>query len=295
MSWILLSILTAFFWALSNIVDKFIFTRWAIKPIVPVMFSGIIGTLIGAGIYFFRGLAEISPVNLVWAAAAAFFYLLGFVFYFKAVKAEEISRIIPMFFLTPLFIFLLATLFLGEKLTPANHAGIFLLVTGAVLISSKKSLDWRFGKGFWFMILSAASISANAVITKYLLDFADSWTIFSYTRGFWVLLFLLPVIYRKFSDLKDVAAIGGTKAIGMISSSITLNLTGGILITLATAAGSVTMVNALVSIQPLIVFALALFISAYYPHIFKEDTAKAVVILKLVSILLIFTGAILIT
>jgi len=293
--WIFFSIVTALLWAVSDVINKFIFTRWPIKPVILVIFSCLINLVIVVGIYINQGLSVLSIDHTILAVIAAFFYLLGYLFYFRAVKLEEVSRITPIFYSMPLFVLLLAAIFFQERLAISAYSGIFLLVAGAVLITQKGSFSLRFGRAFWFMILSALSISANAIITKYLLNFSDYWTIFSYTRGLGLLPFLIPLMYKKFPDLKDAAKKGGKTAIGMIVGSISLNSIGVILITVATAAGSVTLVNTLASIQPFFVFIFALFISKFYPQIFKENLDRPAVILKLVSILLIVAGAILIT
>ncbi len=69
-----------------------------------------------------------------------------------------------------------------------------------------------------------------------------------------------------------------------MSISQTLNVAGGLLITLAISVGSPTLVNALASIQPFIVFVFALIISVFYPAIFKEDFKKANIFIKVVAI-----------
>ncbi|MFA6097684.1 MAG: DMT family transporter [Candidatus Paceibacterota bacterium] len=294
-SWVILSLMTALLWATSDVINKFIFTRWPIKPVVLVIFSCLVNLVITFGVYVHQGLSELSVLHLLLAIAAAFFYFFGYYLYFSAVKMEEVSRITPLFYLMPLFILLLAAIFFQEKLTFIKYTGIILLVAGAILISQKGSFSFRIGKAFWFMILSALSISAYAIITKYLLNFSDYWTIFSYTRGLGLIPFLIPLIYKKLPDLEDAARQGGKAAIGMILGSASLNSIGIILITVAMAMGSVTLTNTMLSIQPLFVLIFAVFISRYYPQLFREDLDRRTVALKLVSILLIVAGAILIT
>jgi len=292
--WIVFSIMTALLWAISDIINKFVFTRWPIKPVIPVIFSCLVNLIISFGVYFHQGLYGLSVSQIFLAIIAAFFYLLGYLFYFRAVKLEEVSRITPLFYSMPLFVLILAAIFFQETFNLSKYVGIVLLVAGAVLISQKGSFNFRFGKAFWFMILSAFSISANAIITKYLLNFADYWIIFSYTRGLGLLPFLIPLIYIKLPDLENAAKQSRGIAVGVILGSISLNSAGAILITVAMAIGSVTLTNALISIQPFFVFIFALFISKFYPQLFRENLNHSAIILKFVSILLIISGAILI-
>lgn len=295
MTWILFSILTALFWASGNIIDKFVFTRWVVKPIIPVIILGIFGLLASLIIYLTQGFVGLSSANILLGVLAGIFFVLSDLFYFKAVKIEEISRVIPLFYLMNFFILFLAFIFLGEILTPIKYLGIFFLAIGAILVSQKDSINFKFNKAFWFMVLASGMIAASTVITKYLLNFADYWTIFSYTRGIGAMMALLPIIYLNFNDLINEARKNGKKAIGMMSVSQLLNVLGGLSITLAISAGSVTLVNALASIQPFIVLVFALVISIFYPAIFKEDLKKANIFIKVLAIVLIFVGVVLIT
>ncbi len=294
MEWILFSILAAFTWAIVNIVDKYVLTKWIRKPIVPVMIIGIIGLIASIIVYYTHGFSELSYINILLAFVSGVFYILMSFFYFKAVKIEEISRITPLFYLTPLFILILASIFLGEFFAPIKYLGIFLLVIGAFLISSKKITKISFGKAFWLMILSSLFLAINQVITKYLLGFADFWTIFSWTR-IGTIVALIPVYFICFPDFISTVKEHGKKVIGVVSLNESLNVVGVIFITIAASVGYVTLVNALSSIQPLFVLIFAVFLSIFYPRILKEEMGKSTVLLKLVAIILMFAGAILVS
>ena len=292
--WIIFSVLAALSWALVNVVDKYILTKWVRKPIVPVMILGIIGLLAGAFIYLFQGFAPLSPVNITLAFAAGILYILMAIFYFKAAKIEEISRIIPLFYLAPLFILILATIFLGEVFTPIKYLGIALLIIGAVFISSKNFVKISLGKPFWFMILATLSIAGNQVITKYLLDFADFWTIFAYTRIGSVFI-LVPIFYFSFKDLVSTIKEHGKKTVIVMSANETLNLVGVLFITIAASVGFITLVNSLSSIQPFFVLLFTVMLSVFYPKILKEEIGKSTLLKKTIAIILMFIGALLIT
>jgi len=121
MSWIFFSILTALFWASGNIIDKFVFTRWVVKPFVPIMVGGIISLLASLIIYLTQGFVELSNINIFLGILAGVFNVLSLLFYYKAVKIEEISRVIPLYYLMNFFILFLAYIFLGEVLTPIKY------------------------------------------------------------------------------------------------------------------------------------------------------------------------------
>ncbi len=293
MSWVLFSTLAALIWAVVNIVEKYILTKWVKEPIVPVIILGTVGLLTSFLIYLFHGFAKLSFFNIGLSFIAGIFYILAIAFYFKAVKIEEISRVVPLFYLTPLFILVFAWIFLEEIFTPIKYLGIFLLVAGAIFISSRNFIKLSFGKAFWFMVFASLILSLNAVITKYLLNFADFWTIFSYTR-IGAALGLIPVFFT-FPGIISALRKYRKKVIGTMFLNESLNTGSVLLITIATAVGPVTLVNALSSIQLLFVLLFSVILSIFYPEILKEEVRKLTILLKLLAIILMIAGAILIT
>jgi len=292
--WVIFSISAAFLWAVVNIIDKYVLTKWVKNPFVPIIIGDVIGLLISFFIYFFIGFSHLSYLNIALAFIAGIFYILAILFYFKAAKIEEISRIIPLFSLAPLFVLILATIFLGEIFTPMKYLGIFILIIGAILISSKNFIKISFGRAFWFIMLSSLAISVNSVISKYLLNFADFWTIFSYTR-IGTIFALVPIFYFNFQDLLFTLKKQGKKVVGLISLAGLLNLIAVLFITIAFSVGYVTLVNALSQVQPFFVLFFATILSIFYPNVLKEEVGKLTIVFKFIATILLFIGAILIT
>lgn len=293
--WILFSILTALVWAIGNVIDKFVFTRWTIKPIIPVIIQGGVGLIASFIIYLNYGFAELSGLNIFLGILAGIFEVLSFLFYYKAVKIEEISRVVPLYYLMNFFILIFAFIFFKETFTFAKYLGIFLLVIGAILISQKDKIDFKFNKAFWLMILAAIAYAISAIVTKYLLNFADFWTVFSYTKGIGAIVALFPIVCLNFKEISRELVKNGKKALGIILIAVLLGVLGGLFITIAVSSGSVTLANVLSSIQPFFVLVFASIISIFYPSVFKEEISKNNIIIKVVAIGLMFIGVILIT
>ena len=95
MSWILFSILAALTWAVVNNIDKYVLTNWIRKPIVPVMILGVVWLIASILVYLIHGFSELSFFNIFLGIIAGILSILMNLFYFKAVKIEEISRIVP--------------------------------------------------------------------------------------------------------------------------------------------------------------------------------------------------------
>lgn len=293
MSWIFLSILAALIWSVVNIFDKYIISKLVEKPIVPVIVMGIIGLIASVAIFIFHGFQPLSVINIVLAIVAGIFYVLMTFLYFHAIKIEELSKVIPLFYLTPLFILIIAAFFLGEIFTPLKYLGIILLVAGAIIISSNK-VSLNFGKAFWLMVLASFVMAINQVITKYLLGFADFWTIFGYIR-IGAFAALVPTIIMNTESFKSIYKKQGLRPFGFITASESLNMLGVLSITLAATTGFITLVNALSSVQPFFVLLLTVIISIFYSQILKEEVGKSIVVRKVFAIVIMFVGVILIS
>ncbi len=105
---------------------------------------------------------------------------------------------------------------------------------------------------------------------------------------------LIPILYFNFSDLVSIVRKHDVKVLGLMTMNELLNLCGVLLITLAIACGYVTLVNALGSTQAFFVLSFTVVLSVLYPQILKEEISTSIVLVKLVAMILMFTGAILV-
>lgn len=293
-AWAVYSTFSALCMAVVSLLDKFVLTRWIRRPVVPVLFLGAIGLVPAVLVFCIRGFGPLPPFRFLLAFLAGVSFLVMAFFYFHAAKVEEISRVVPLFYLAPLFVSVFAAVFLQEVFSPRKYLGIFLLLSGAVLVSAKRSLPFRPGRAFWFMILAALAMSVYLTLTKFLLRLADFWTIFALTR-LGMAVGLVPVFILCFSDLRQTVREQGWKVVGIMSLNEGLALVGGLLLTMAAAVGYVTLVTAVSSLQPFFVLIFATALSHFFPRIMKEEVSTASVSIKLAAIALMFLGAVLIS
>ena len=292
MLWIFISLLAAAFFAIVNTTDRFTLQKWIQNPVILLMAFGVTGMAMAMGIYAVHGFSYLSEANIWIAFLGGLFFILSSFFYLKAVKAEEVSRVVPLMSLNPLFVLALASVLLGEFFTPDRYLGMGLLIMGALMISAKSPRKIRFGKGAAFMILSTIAFAAGNVLTKYLLNFADYWTVFSYVRiGSFITI--IPVLHFGFRDLLAVAK-KSRKVAGVVFFNRVLGLTGLLLVALAASSGYISLVSALTATQTLFVLAIALVLSRFYPKILKEEFDRKTAAIKLVATTLMFIGVVLI-
>jgi drug/metabolite transporter (DMT)-like permease len=280
--------------AMVNMMDKFVLSRWRLKPIVLLLILGLTGLVPAPVILIARGFSPLSWKIVLITGAAGLFYVLMSALYFLAAKSEEISRVVPLFYLSPLFVSVLAWAFLGERLGAGEYAGILFLMAGAILINSRPGVLFRPGKAFRLMILAAFVLALYMTAVKQALKGSDFWTAFALVR-LWTFILLIPWLIRRRSDLKSAVRDHGPKVIGIMSANEIFALAATLCSVAAVSLGPVTLVTALSSLQPFFVLVFALLLSRFLPGVLKEETGRSTVLLKLASIALMFAGAVLIT
>ncbi|MFU8798213.1 MAG: EamA family transporter, partial [Gammaproteobacteria bacterium] len=265
MSWISLSILAAAIWSIVNVLDKLMLTKWSIRPILPVLAMGIIGFITSIGIFIFHPVAYLPLPLIGLAFIAGFCYFATAYFYFYAVKWEDISKVIPLLYLTPLWIAIIAHFFLNEHLRAHQYMGISLLIAGAIVISTKTFEIPRLNKALLGAVLSCLFFAFNQVITKYLLQYTDVLTTFAYIRTSTFLATLpLLLLYSKY--FYRLYQEHGKKPLAIITCNQALNVMGLFIFVSAASMGYVTLVNALVGVQPFFVLLLVIAFSYFYPR-----------------------------
>lgn len=296
MPWVILSIVTAFAWAVCNVIDKAIFIRWKIHPDLYFILISIAFFLSGVVVLVFRGFPAIPADHLLSVVASVVLFFLCFIFYCRAVTREEVSRVVPLWYLSPLFILIFAAIFLHERLAPFHLMGVVLLVFGAMTITSRG----LFSRPRWDIILLMAAadvcFAVSAVIGKYLIDQGmDVWTLYAHSRLAGVVV-VVPTVMMYAPLFRETIRKQGGHFLWFIATDEVINVFGDIAWLVAIAAGSVTLVTALTSLQPFFVFFIALILGVLIPRLLSEERAsRSILAFKFASIASIVIGALLIT
>lgn len=295
MSWVSLSIIAALLWALVNVVDKFVLSKWSVHPIVPTFFACLVGFVGSVFIFVFLGFERLTPLQTVLALGGGGLYVALILLYLYAVRLSEVSRVAPLFYLSPVFIAVLAAFFLGEVFAPVKYLGVLLLVGGAILISLRDISSFHSDRAFYFMCVSAFLLAVSEVLVKYLLNFTDFWHVFAYLRlGAFIAIIPVSLIY-----LSDIRALWmsekATKKTSVIAVTEVISMFGVLLLTLAASTGYITLVNALAAVQPFFLLLFTVLLSLFVPHILEEVVNRNTVLLKLIAIICMFAGALLVS
>jgi len=296
MDWLIFAFVAAVFWAVGVVIDKYIITKHMQDPfsyqLLYTMAESPILLLL-----LFTSISSTLPWSLLGIVAGFGIYP-GLILYFKAMAIEEASRVISMWYTSPILVLLLAYVFLEEKLSLPSYLGVVFLVLGAIFISYRKEEGKKpvMSPALGLILASGVVFAGYEVLTKYVLGAIDylSYLFWNFvgtaTIGF--SLFCLPKIRGNF--LSDIKRVNRTVLLWRIVNT-SLGIIASVFYYIAISGGPVSLVSAASSLEPFFVFAFTLLLSLFVPKILKEETGKRVVTIKALAIVLIVAGTWLIT
>ncbi|MFQ5860540.1 MAG: DMT family transporter, partial [Dehalococcoidia bacterium] len=252
------------------------------------LFWGIIVLLV---VPLDRGIGSLTVALTVLSGAI---WGLGLLLFFSTLRYEEVSRATPLYGTFPIFVALLAVLFLSERLTWLQWLAVLITVAGAVLISLRRQVP-KFGHlaltpSFW-VLLSASLVTAAAhLITKHVLGELSLWNAYTLRQlGFaapFLLVSLRPVaMLQVWDSLRNPTARWLMLGIEAIAGPAAVVLT-----LLAIQRGPVSLVSTLTATRPLFVFLFATLLSTPLWRMMDEPLERGTLAVKLVSIVLIILG-----
>lgn len=293
MDWVIFSLLSRALYAVDNVVDKVLIGKYLKDSVVLTLIFGISPLFLSIVIVTFNGLSWIGlkPVSLV--IFAGIIQIVAVFAFYQAVSKEEISRVIPLFQFTPLFVLIFSFLFLGEVLTLSHYLAFVLILLGGFLISLQKAKGvFKLRNAFWWMVLSSLIYAVQVVILKSLYVAYPFWDLTVYL-GFAEFL-PTPILLLFISDFRGrfVRSLSNLKPVGwtLLMLAMFFVTTASLSVFWALTTGPVSIISVLRGFQGIFVLIYAVFISIWLPNILKEELAGGVLLTKVIAISLMILG-----
>lgn len=293
-AWISLALASTAVAALVNTLDSHFLSRRLPGLRSYLLVIGFITALVGIVMLFLfpfphgtglriYGLAFISAMLRVGAMSALLY----------AMKKEDISRIMPLASTAPIFVAVMAAVFLGESLKHTQWLAIAVVVSGAILISFKRGEDGsaRFHASSFFLVIgSSVLFAASDVFNKYTLDFISYWNSSSLSFLFTSLAFIAMCLRRDV--LRQIAGIARP---WHTSAGIVLNELAAMFSLVlgfwAIQNGPVSLASTIFNSKPLFVFIYAMLLARFMPGFLLEFRAgRRDVLVKIIATLMIVGG-----
>ena len=292
MEWVVFAVTAFALFALGVVFDKILRTKFVDDSLALTILFGLTSFLPMLFVLPFVNLSLPNPGILIAALAAGGLVTFALLPYIKALSLEEASRITPLWLTSPIFVLIIASLFLNENLAAKDYFAFALLLAGGFLISTRRiKKAFQLSKAFWLMLLSAFLFAVSDVLLKFVYTTSDYWS-----NTFWVLLgtliaaFALLLLFRKrfFTSMKKIKKT----AILPLMCSTLCGFAGKLLFFLALVSGPVSIVSALVGFQALFVLLFTVLLSLWLPKILEEDVSTKILLTKAASILIMIAGVV---
>ncbi len=279
------ALLSAFGFAIVSITDKVIMSGLGLRVrgfLLFIGFQGLVMAIVIAVVEPFPAsmpsgvLARGLGVGLMWGTAAPLILW--------TVSREEVSRVAPIFQSYPLLVVLFAVVLLGESLSALESFAAVLAVLGALLAAITLSDQGRVQLSSALALLGVAMviIALAQILLKTVTDDLSFWHATALrSAGMSAVLIpmnLRPVIARDLG--RFMRAPRSTLALAVDAGAAATAIT---LITFAISAGPVSLVNAVASATPLIVFFGSITLAWRTALPLQETLSRGVILQKLVA------------
>lgn len=171
MGWYYFAMFSAILSALASILEKKIMLKN--RVINFVLLLAIFNMVFASVFLFYADFSKLSLTPVLVLLFKAVMNGIAFLCVMFAIKNLELSDALPLLVLTPGFVALFAWMFLKENLTSLEFFGLFLLISGAYVFSTKKNLLDPFKKlkkGYKFIILALLLFTITTILDRVLLN-----------------------------------------------------------------------------------------------------------------------------
>lgn len=307
MNWLVVATIAYFLTAFAVILDKFLLSSKKVShPAIYAFYSGLLS--LSAFLLFPFGFHLVSLNGAILSIFAGIIFIFGILSLFFALTKSEASQVVPTVgAATPVATYFFSMLLLGEKLSNYQILGLFALISGGLLISLEISgKDKRAKKGFFSgfpsSILAGVLLAVAFTLFKNLFEQDNFinvyiWTRFGLLAGSISLLFhpgWRKAILSSLKGFKNPQETNKRSGLLFVFNKI-LGGSGSILLNFAISIGSVTLVNALVSVEYVFIFILGILFSHWFPDFFQERKNPGVILQKIAAIVIITFGLVMVS
>jgi uncharacterized membrane protein len=292
---LLLGAAAAFFWSLTNIIDKYLTKRhagdgnvWGIL-ILSCFFPAI---LLPISLFFAESIrTDVLSVSILLGSGTlmvAWIY-----FYLKALTEEDTSVVMTLLVLAPFFSLVWSSLLLGETLTTIQLTGGAIIVLGSLIVSYTKSSNSFNIKLIYYAVSASVVMGLMHTLFKYSTETDIFWqSLFWRSTGMVItgilLCLLFSAIWIKFYNfvkhyLKDGLTINSTNE--------SLTLVGDTLFGFAVLLAPLALIQTTEAYQPIFIILISFILTQFGVTAVTENYTRDALIQKGAGIAFVIAGS----
>ncbi len=300
MNWVFLALGSALAFAVVSALDKILIQRFVTNPRAFIVLVGLIQFGLAAIVLPFAKFSGYGLDTALISCLSGFLAGIYLVLMFWVMRMQDVSRVVPITSTHPIFVAILAQVFLGEVISVLAWAGIVVTVGGAALMSfGPTTRRSERGQSQWvpfaLLMVSSLAFGLSQYLTKVVADDIDVWSMFVW-RGVGLGAACVGIMVHRsmFPDL--VRAIRDPVAISLaVFTEGLLVLVAVILQLLAIYSGPVSLAVTVMAIRPLFVFILGILLSLGVSRVLDEPLEGRILATKMAAIAMTVGGIIAVT
>jgi hypothetical protein len=214
---------------------------------------------------------------------------------FQVMSRHEVSRILPVISTSPVYVAIMAMVFLDESLTVAHWVAIAVTVTGAFLVSIRPvrgSVVIVLGRSLGVLVVASILVAAAQLLGKVALNELSLTSMFPF-RSLGLATGCVALSLRRSTYAETRAMFSSFASGGLMVLTEAVIAPFAALITIwAIMLGPVSLAVTLMSARPLFVFVLSAILSTKLLSVLAEPLDRVTLSIKAVSIAMIVAGVV---
>ncbi len=295
---LLLGIGAAFFWSLTNIIDKYLTARhaedgnvWGIL-ILSCFFPGILLPICAYLTPIYAPIWDITLLLITGALMVVWIY-----FYLKALTEDDTSVVMSLLVLAPFFSLIWSHFILKETLSLLQMCGGGLLIIGSLIISYTPNAKGFNLKLIGYAIFASCIMGLMHTLFKFSTITDEFWrSLFWRSAGMVItgiaLCIFIPSIGKKFYHFA-AHYLGSGLSLNTINESLTL--LGDTLFGFAVLLAPIALIQTTEAYQPLFIICITFVLSRLGVTSVSEDYAHLTLLRKGIGIVIIAGGSIILS
>ena len=293
MDWLLAALGSTTTFAVVSVVDKIILMRCAPSARTFIVLTGLLQLPAVLIALLIVPLQYHSPHLWLIAVASGFMTGVSLIVMFWVLSRGEVSRVTSVYLTSPVFVAILAVIFLSETLSPIHWSAICVTITGAILISVQQTGGAKYlvlHRSFLWLLLAAILSAGGQFLSKIAVEDMEFWNLFAVrtvalAAACVILPFRTSVLAETRRMLSDRVGTGV-----FVLNEAAIAFVAVFLMLLAISLGPVSLVATVMSARPLIVLVIAVALKGRMSGILDEVLDRKILIQKAISAAMIVGG-----
>ena len=273
-----------------TLVDKMLVNNFIQDPVAFTMLVALSALVPFIGLLYFP-LKPIAISTALLCIVAGFIHTTYVYPYYRSLVFEEVSRVVPLWQLTPIFVLLLARMFLGEILSVPDYVAFILIIIGALFFSIKREQKFSLSSALYLMLISSIFVAIFTILAKFAFTVEDLFSAFLYIQMGIILSFVILFAKKEYRGRFLHAFTSIPRFVCLIAI---LDVAAGYVsfaaYSLAVSLGPVSLVSVVYAVQPVYVLLAATVIGIKYKSLIRERVTRWTFTQKLFGVALILIG-----